>query len=84
MKNKSQIGVGSFVTHKSKYGMHNAIGRVIAEAGTKYGRRYVWVNYTVRDTNKTFNSAFWDQVLIPTTKTSVVRPGTIPIQSSLA
>ena len=75
MKNtKSQIKVGSFVGHTSQYGMGCVKGCVIAEAGTRYGRRYVWVNYTSK--GKTFNSAFWDAVLLLSNCHSVVLPPT--------
>lgn len=71
----SPLKVGSFVTHRAKAGMGMVTGRVVAEAGAKYGRRYLWVNYT----NKrgiTFNSAFWDAVLRPSKQSSIVRPPT--------
>jgi len=75
MKNTNQaVKVGSFVGHTSQYGMGNVTGRVIAEAGARYGRRYVWVNYTTK--GKTFNSAFWDAVLLLSDRYSVVLPPT--------
>lgn len=73
---KSALKVGSIVSHTSIYGMGGASGRVIAEAGTRYGRRYLWVNYTVKRTGVTYNSAFWDQALVPSNKKVVVRPPT--------
>ncbi len=69
------IKVGMFVGHTSQYGMGKMPGRVIAEAGMRYGRRYVWVNYTAN--GKTYNSAFWDDVLLPTDAYSVVLPPTV-------
>ena len=77
------IRVGQFVKHTSKYGMTEETGCVISEAGTKYGRRYVWVNYTVKKTGKTYNSAFWDQVLTLSPQKSIVRPGLTPNHSIL-
>lgn len=75
MKNTNQaVKVGTFVGHTSKHGMGNVTGCVIAEAGTRYGRRYVWVNYTTK--GKTFNSAFWDAVLLPSNRYSPVLPPT--------
>lgn len=75
MKNTHQtVKVGSFVGHTSQYGMGRVTGRVVAEAGTRYGRRYVWVNYTTK--GKTFNSAFWDAVLLPSNRYSPVLPPT--------
>lgn len=79
MKNTSNIKVGSFVGHTSQYGMGNMPGRVIAEAGMRYGRRYVWVNYT--HNGKTYNSAFWDAVLVLTDAYSPVLPPTTEITS---
>lgn len=74
MINKT-IRVGVYVTHTSIYGMSKESGRVIAEAGTRYGRRYVWVNYTLRKTGKTYNSAFWDNVLLISSIKTTVYPG---------
>jgi hypothetical protein len=71
---KSLIKVGSTVGHTSKYGMGNSTGLVVAEAGNKYGRRYVWVNYTHPRTKTTYNCAFWDAVLILSNRFHVVRP----------
>lgn len=70
------IKVGMTVTHSSVYGMGQAAGAVIAEAGTRYGRRYLWINYTRK--GKTFNSAFWDAVLTPSSMKVTVRPPTTP------
>ena len=81
MKNK-EIGVGSFVKHTSVYGMGKQSGRVIAEAGTKYGRRYVWVNYTTH--NKTFNSAFWDGVLVLSSVKTPVCPSTVDLDNHVS
>jgi len=78
MRTNTQINIGSSVSHTSTYGMQGAHGKVVAEAGVRYGRRYVWVNYTTPKTGKTFNSAFWDQVLRPSLKNPTVLPGTIP------
>lgn len=73
-----KIQVGRTVTHSSVYGMGLSVGYVIAEAGNRYGRRYVWVNYTVESSQKTFNSAFWDAVLTPSTRKAIVLPPTTP------
>jgi hypothetical protein len=73
-KTQHSIVVGMFVGHTSQYGMGKATGRVIAEAGMRYGRRYLWVNYTTK--GKTFNSAFWDAVLVPSNAYSPVLPPT--------
>ena len=70
--------MGAFVSHTSIYGMTKESGRVIAEAGTRYGRRYVWVNYTIKATKKTYNSAFWDQVLRISPVKTIVYPGLTP------
>lgn len=74
MITNKRVQVGSFVSHTSKYGMAEVIGMVIAEAGNRYGRRYVWVNYTVPKRKKTYNSAFWDAVLEVSSKKSIVYP----------
>jgi len=58
------------VGHNSQYGMGSVTGCVVAEAGVKYGRRYLWVNYTTK--GKTYNSAFWDGVLFPSNERSEV------------
>jgi hypothetical protein len=71
---KSLIKVGSTVGHSSQYGMGKSTGMVVAEAGNKYGRRYVWVNYTHPKTKKTYNCAFWDAVLLLSNRAHVVRP----------
>ena len=71
---KSPIHVGSTVGHSSQYGIGNSTGLVVAEAGTKYGRRYVWVNYTHPRTKKTYNCAFWDAVLILSTRSQIAHP----------
>jgi hypothetical protein len=71
---KSLIKVGSVVGHTSQYGMGNSTGMVVAEAGNKYGRRYVWVNYTHPLTKKTYNCAFWDATLLLSNRAHVVRP----------
>ncbi len=77
MKNKS-IRVGVSVTHTSKYGMGLATGLVVAEAGMRYGRRYVWVNYTVDSRKKTYNSAFWEEVLVFSPVKTIAYPGLTP------
>lgn len=71
---KSPIKVGSTVGHTSKFGMGNSTGMVVAEAGNRYGRRYVWVNYTHPKSKKTYNCAFWDAVLLLSNRLHVVRP----------
>lgn len=76
-KNKD-IRVGVSVTHKNKYGMTLATGLVVAEAGTRYGRRYVWVNYTIESRKKTYNSAFWDEVLVVSSIKTIAYPGLTP------
>lgn len=74
-KHQNSIVVGMFVGHTSQYGMGKVTGRVIAEAGMRYGRRYLWVNYTTK--GKTFNSAFWDAVLLPSNYASKVQAPTV-------
>lgn len=75
---KSPIKVGSVVGHSSQYGMGNSTGLVVAEAGNKYGRRYVWVNYTHPRSKKTYNCAFWDAVLNLSNRAHVAQPA-IPL-----
>ena len=75
MITNKDIRVGGFVSHTSKYGMGKESGRVIAEAGNRYGRRYVWINYTIKATGKTYNSAFWDNVLVISSTKTIVYPG---------
>lgn len=79
----NSIQVGQFVKHTSKYGMSKETGCVVSEAGTKYGRRYVWVNYTVKKTGKTYNSAFWDHVLVLSPLRTKILPGLTPNHSIL-
>jgi hypothetical protein len=71
---KSLIKVGSSVSHTSIYGMAKSTGLVVAEAGNKYGRRYVWVNYTNLKTKKTYNCAFWDAVLVLSNRSQIAQP----------
>jgi len=74
-KTQTQVRVGAFVCHTSEYGMGKVTGRVVAEAGMRYGRRYMWVNYTTK--GKTYNSAFWDAVLVPSNRVSKVQAPTV-------
>lgn len=58
--------------------MSKETGAVIAEAGTRYGRRFLWINYTATKTGKTYNSAFWDAVLILSPLRTPILPGLTP------
>jgi hypothetical protein len=81
---KSLIKVGVSVTHTCVYGMGKSTGLVVAEAGNRYSRRYVWVNYTHPKTHKTYNCAFWDQVLRLASTKVIVRPATVELDSNVA
>jgi hypothetical protein len=57
------ISLNSVVTHLSKFGMSKQAGLVVAEAGVKYGRQYVWVAWIHPLTHEIMKTAFWTQVL---------------------
>jgi hypothetical protein len=60
---KTPVPINSVVTHLSKYGMKKQAGLVVADAGTKYGRQYVWVSWVAPKTLVVMQTAFWTQVL---------------------
>lgn len=64
------IPLNSVVTHVSKYGMKRQSGLVVADAGTKYGRQYVWVAWIAPKTQQIMKTAFWTQILRVTPQTA--------------
>lgn len=57
------IPLNSVVTHNSKFGMSKQAGLVVADAGVKYGRHYVWVSWVHPETQDIMKTAFWDHIL---------------------
>lgn len=43
--------------------MNKQAGLVVAEAGVKYGRRYVWVAWIAPKTQAIMKTAFWTDIL---------------------
>jgi hypothetical protein len=60
---RTPIPINSVVTHLSKYGMKRQSGLVVENAGTKYGRQYVWVAWVTPKTLTIMKTAFWTGVL---------------------
>lgn len=60
---KNTLNIGSVVTHASRYGMQKQSGLVVDNAGTRYGRQYVWVAWIAPKTLVTMKTAFWTEVL---------------------
>jgi len=63
-KKLATISLGAVVRHCDEAAMKTQSGLVVEDAGTKYGRHYVWVAWIEPETQEVRKTAFWDDKLI--------------------
>jgi hypothetical protein len=57
------LQLGTAVKHRVPSMMYHQSGIIVAPAGVRHGNRYFLVSYTDPTTKKTWQTAFWEQVL---------------------